>query len=187
MNGTAGQGVQMGQFEREYFIQTRKEIDVEKQERDRLLNFATAFVGIVMAGLISAAKDGPGLMSAIRGEAFPYVACAVLVVISTLIWVRAKKLTQIADRWCVLRKLLLRSGETEDGSPYLEFLVVRGLRSVRYATKDALLNISLSIPVYLGLFLRDRLTGLLIAATHLVASEASIAATCLRWRRRTLD
>lgn len=35
----------MSDFDREYFIQTRKEIDTEKRERDHILNIAIIVLG----------------------------------------------------------------------------------------------------------------------------------------------
>ena len=39
-------------FEKEYFIQTRQEIDTEKRERDRILNFIVLILGAIGFALI---------------------------------------------------------------------------------------------------------------------------------------
>ncbi|HUI08619.1 MAG TPA: hypothetical protein VL486_16585 [Verrucomicrobiae bacterium] len=46
------------QFEREYFVQTRKEIDTEKQERNKILNYA-----ILATGAVSLVLSKPELCS----------------------------------------------------------------------------------------------------------------------------
>ena len=46
---------EMTDFGREYFIQTRKEIDTEKQERNKILNYAVNSMGSGLGAALKAA------------------------------------------------------------------------------------------------------------------------------------
>jgi len=132
------------QFFREYFIQTRKEIDVEKHERDQLLNFCIVFLGAVLYGLLRDDKAGDILSELITLTlGFPALA-----VILALFWVRHMKLQQIADRWFTLARILPERFGPRPGGELLENVVCRDLLGRRYGKKDVLLNLAFSLPFY---------------------------------------
>jgi hypothetical protein len=83
------------QFECEYFIQTRKEIDNEKHERDALLNFVVAVLGALAFAIFkdfsadkfdATLKGGLPVGLAVCGVSF----------ITVVISIRYQKLRQIA-------------------------------------------------------------------------------------------
>ncbi len=131
-------------FEREYFIQTRKEIDTEKRERDRLLHFAI----LVLVGVPVAALQKAELYRHVFSWAALFVEVPLLIILSAMFWARWKKLTQIADRWYVLLYLLRKHLGNERAGHFLEQTVVDGLSKRRYVRKDAILNFCLCLPVY---------------------------------------
>ena len=134
-------------FEREYFIQTRKEIDTEKRERDKILNFIVLILGAIGFAIIR--QEGhPDLINS------PYtliIEYAILIMITSLFWIRWKKLNQIAHRWYVLHKMCTDFYGDNRTNELMEGIVYKGLNSKKYITKDLILNYSLSIPIYLSI------------------------------------
>jgi len=92
-------------FDREYFLQTRKEIDTEKRERDHLLNFAVVILGALAFAVVQSEKAQQFLQE-------PYslmLEISTLIILTSLFWVRRKKLQQISDRWYTLYHMALRN------------------------------------------------------------------------------
>lgn len=85
-------------FESAYFTQTRQEIDTEKRERDQILNFALLAIG-ALAVVIARVDTTLEFLRSVEGLVLE---ASALPVITTLCWIRRKKLEQIADRWYVL-------------------------------------------------------------------------------------
>src|SRR4030042_4280689 len=114
-------------FEIEYFIQTRKEIDTEKQERNKILNYAIISTGgssvfcLRIGGTIELLKSPSGL----------HVYIPLLILISALVAARRIKLRQIADRWFALYDFLSNRQKTKRWTP-LERVVCEGLVRRRY-------------------------------------------------------
>ncbi len=142
--------VRMGEFEQAYFIQTRQEIDTEKRERDRILNFAVLVLGAI-GFAIAQSKHAQDFLE--QAKAF-MIEIPALVIISSLFWVRHKKLQQISDRWFVLHRLLTRWLPKRDADEMLESVVVKSLPQWRYTAKDFVLNIALCSPLYALLVLQ---------------------------------
>lgn len=133
-----------------YFIQTRKEIDTEKRERDQMLNFAVLVLGAI-AFAISQSETAQEFLKKPEALALEIPA---IVIISTLFWIRYKKLQQISDRWYTLHRLALRYFGKERVEEMLEGVVVKYLPTWRYIRKDFILNFAFSLPVYGLLFLQ---------------------------------
>ena len=165
-----------GDFEAQYFIQTRREIDTEKHSRDQILNFA-----VVVLGAIAFAIFRSGDVKLLLTAPFAIIPeCCGLLVITALFWVRRKKLQQIADRWFVLRRLAVRMLGEERSQLLLEGHVCRHLLGRRYLEKDFFLNYALCSPIYAllvvhlqgfwsGAFWWAFMAGIVIA-THAVLS-----------------
>ena len=51
--------LEISEFDKAYFIQTRKEIDTEKQERDKLLHFAILFLTGISVAATQIVKELP--------------------------------------------------------------------------------------------------------------------------------
>jgi len=134
----------MSDFEREYFLQTRREIDTEKHERDQLLNFAILVLGAIVFGVAQSENAQRFLEEATA----PAIEVPALAITSTLCWIRRKKLQQIADRWFVLHLMLVEHFGSERAETSLEGIAVQGLRGRRYVWKDVVLNWALSLPLY---------------------------------------
>ena len=134
----------MPTFEREYFIQTRKEIDTEKQERNKILNYAILAVGGISLALSRVGEPFVFL----RSPAALCLYIPLLFLISVLIAARRAKLQQIADRWFVLETILRARGCAKDWIS-LETVVCQGLRGRRYLAEDLLLHLGLSMAPYL--------------------------------------
>jgi len=131
-------------FEREYFIQTRKEIDTEKQERNRILNY-----GILVIGGIGVALSRVGeLLAFLKSPTGLCLYIPFLVLVSMLIVARRAKLRQIGDRWFVLEAILKARKWPKNWVP-LETVVCRGLRGMRYLYEDLWLHLGLSMGPYL--------------------------------------
>lgn len=131
-------------FEREYILQTRREIDTEKQERDHILNFAVVVLGAI-AFAIAQNNDAEDFL---RDPGSLYLEASGLVVLTAMFWVRWKKLRQIADRWFVLDRMMVRHFGPSVAAELLESVVVRDLTGRRYLVKDVVLNAALSLPIY---------------------------------------
>lgn len=133
----------MNESLRQYVLQTRQEIDTEKQQRDSLLNFAIAVLGALGFGLLQ--NDNFTTLVAHPSAFWIYV--AILIIITSLFWVRHKKLQQIADRWFVLHKIAVANPE-DFPHPSLEALVCPNLTNWTYTIKDAVLSVALATPIY---------------------------------------
>lgn len=128
----------------DYFIQTRKEIDTEKQERDKILNYAFLVMGAI--GFAVAQKEEA--QKFLRTDEGLVVAGAALLILFSLFWVRRKKLQQIADRWYVLRHQLQERVEADKLPFTLESVVAQKLPTRTYTIKDAGLSVALALPIY---------------------------------------
>lgn len=139
----------MPEFEREYFIQTRKEIDTEKQERDHILNFAIIILGALGFAVIQSDQAKEFLKQ-------PYsiiLEASTLIILTSLFWIRRKKLQQIADRWYTLYRLSIRYLGSKHTDESMEAIVIKGFEKARYLRKDAVLNLALSLPIYTLIFI----------------------------------
>lgn len=131
-----------------YIVQTRKEIDTEKHERDQILNYiivaasGIGFVAIFKAGNLS-------ILPHYRLD-LVFVAAAATIFLCSLFNTRRQKLQQIADRWYVLKYLLAAFlgddqrfvGRFLEGHVTDQFELTQvGLS--RYAGKDLWLNSSI--------------------------------------------
>ncbi len=128
-------------FLREYFLQTRREIDAEKSSRDQILNFVIISLGAIGFAIFQSSN----ILSNPHSIA---VESSLLVFITSLFWLRRKKLQQISDRWIVLEGLLhtrIRFLPIENS---LETIVLQGLKSFKYSIKDFILCICVSCPIY---------------------------------------
>lgn len=131
-------------FIRDYFIQTRAEIDTEKRERDRLLHFAIILLGGVMVVLLR--REGfVDFGASVEGIA---LGVSLLTILTSLFWIRWKKLCQIADRWYVLHHLLEDYLTGKQAKFFLEEIVIEGFKNKRYVRKDLVLNFALCLPIY---------------------------------------
>lgn len=141
-------------FEQAYFIQTRQEIDTEERARDRLLYLAVIVLGaIAVATCLSRTAQEFLLRPGALALAIPALA-----IISTLFWVRRKKLEQISDRWFVLHRMAVRHFGPDRAKETLEGIAVRDLPTWRYISEDFTLNIAFSLPVY-GLLILQSIHG----------------------------
>jgi hypothetical protein len=141
-------------FERAYFIQTRNEIDTEKRERDQMLNFAV----LVLGAIGFAVAQSESAWKFLQEPESLAIETPALVIISTLFWIRHKKLQQISDRWFVLYRMIVRCFGKDRAKEMLEGVVRKDLPTWRYIRKDFMLNIALCLPVY-GLLLLQCLRG----------------------------
>jgi len=139
---------ELTEFEREYFIQTRKEIDTEKGERDKLLNFAV----IVLGALGFAVVQSDNAKEFLQRPHSLMFEVATLIILTSLFWVRQKKLQQIADRWYTLYRMAVRRLGKQCADEMMETIVIRGFEKARYLRKDVVLNTALSLPIYTLLF-----------------------------------
>ena len=131
-------------FWMEYYLQTRREIDTEKQERDKLLHFIILVLGAVSFS-VAQSTEAQRFLQHPKGLA---VTLPAMVIISSLFWVRRKKLQQIADRWHVLQDLLAGHCSSEHLGSSLEAAAMTGFAERRYVLKDAVLNGALSLAIY---------------------------------------
>ncbi len=141
-------------FLRDYFLQTRKEIEHGKAERDRILHFAVIIIGAVGFAFAQSEHMQRFLLS----TSGLFTEVAALVIVTSLFWIRRTKLRQIADRWFVLRRLLPRIVGEEEMPWMLENVVYRGLSRRRYARKDIVLNLAFCLPIY-GLLVHQAIEG----------------------------
>lgn len=139
---------ELTEFEREYFIQTRKEIDTEKGERDKLLNFAV----IVLGALGFAVVQSDAAKEFLQKPHSLMLEVSTLIILTSLFWVRRKKLQQIADRWYTLYRMAVRRLGKQCAAEMMEAVVIRDFEKARYLRKDVVLNIALSLPIYTLLF-----------------------------------
>ena len=130
-------------FEKDYFVQTRKEIDTEKQERNKLLNYGVIAIGAVSAGLLqleikTTGNPSPWLLA---------VCIPVLSLITGLVAARRIKLQQIADRWITLYTIARKFDIEQEWKP-LERTVITGLIKGRYLREDLWVHTTLSLVGY---------------------------------------
>jgi len=133
----------ISEFELQYFIQTRREIDTEKQERNKLLNYAVLATSAFSLALAQIEKSTQFLMS-------PWAFCLyipLLFLISGLVAARRMKLRQISDRWLTLYDILRVRNVARDWIS-LEDTVIKGLKGKRYLYEDLWLHMGLSLIVY---------------------------------------
>jgi hypothetical protein len=172
---------ELSDFDREYFLQTRKEIDTEKRERDHLLNFAVVILGALAFAVVQSETAKQFLQE-------PYslmFEISTLSILTSLFWVRRKKLQQISDRWYTLYHMVLSNMDMEWLSQSMEAAVIKGFAKARYIRKDLALNIALSLPIYTLVFVSSRglpfhsalssIAGALIVAGHLAVSCVLLA------------
>ena len=131
-------------FDLEYFIQTRKEIDTEKRERDHILNVAVVVLGALSFAFIQTDKTKEFLM---KPQSIA-LEISTLAILTSLFWTRYMKLRQIADRWYTLYNLLYRYFGVSKSNEYMEGIVIKGFSQARYLKKDVFLCIALSLPIY---------------------------------------
>jgi FtsH-binding integral membrane protein len=133
----------ISEFELQYFIQTRREIDTEKQERNKLLNYAVLATSAFSLALAQIEKSTQFLMS--QWAFCLYI--PLLFLISGLVAARRMKLRQISDRWLTLYDILRVRNVARDWIP-LEDTVIKGLKGKRYLYEDLWLHMGLSLIVY---------------------------------------
>jgi len=163
-------------FEREYFIQTRKEIDSEKQARTRLFHYAVIVFGGLTAFYIDMYKDS---LPNFKLDFFCMgLAVSLLFILTTIFYVRHRKLLQIAHRWYVLYIMINKWYGLEEARLFLESIVVNGFDKKHYLTKDLALTFCLAFPIYLFLlgFSIKAETNILclsisVVIVHIVASS----------------
>lgn len=162
-------------FLREYFIQTRKEIDTEKRERDKMLHFAIILLGGVLLFIVQSEK----LLRFSHPLEATLFELSLLIIISSMFWIRWKKMCQISDRWYVLFGILENYLGKERSKIFLEKTVLNGFKTRRYVCKDAWLNLALCLPIYLVMIktsfrdfdnLFNVMHGFIIALAHGIIS-----------------
>ena len=176
--GVAPQQPGLSEFEQQYFIQTRQEIDAEKQERNKILNYAIIALGAV--ALTFSRVDNP--LSPLRSPVALCFYYPFLLFVSILIAARRAKIRQIFDRWFVLRGILAARSEPKGWVP-LEKVVCDGFHDKRYLAEDRLLHLGLSLVPYslIGLVASGlrwylAIPAVLLATAHLIG--------CDLWLRR---
>ena len=138
--------IELNDFYKDYFIQTRKEIDTDKIERDRLLHFVIILFGGVLV-LFTQENLSRELLNTTIEVLLHF---SFLIIVTTIFWVRWKKMSHIADRWNTLYKILEKSGE--EITVFLENKVIQGLKKRRYVRQDVFLCLSFCLPSYSLLF-----------------------------------
>ena len=131
-------------FIRDYFMQTRKEIDTEKHERDRLLHFVIIVIGALAFAVI---QSEAALRFAMTWYALGFEVAG-LAAVTSLFWVRRKKLNQIADRWHVLLDIVRECEVTIPEEISLERIVVQEFDKRRYLKKDLWLCVIMCAPLH---------------------------------------
>jgi hypothetical protein len=176
--GVTQQQLGLSEFERQYFLQTRQEIDTEKQERNKILNYAIVSLGVLALAIVRI--DNP--LAPLRSPAALCFYYPFLLLISILISGRRAKLRQIFDRWFVLRGILAARSEPK-GWVSLEKVVCDGFDNKRYLAEDRLLHLGLSLIPYslIGLVASGlrwylAIPAVLLAMAHLIG--------CDLWLRR---
>ncbi|MBN1787164.1 MAG: hypothetical protein JW806_02080 [Sedimentisphaerales bacterium] len=139
----------MNDFETKYFIQTRQEIDTEKRERDIILNFAVVVLGALGFAILRNDKADEFLL---KPYSFMFE-ISVLIILTSLFYVRRKKLQQISDRWFTLHRMVIRHFNEQQAAETMEATVIESFNKGRYKKKDLILNFALSSPVYILLFI----------------------------------
>lgn len=114
----------MSDFDREYFIQARKEIDTEKRERDHILNIAVVVLGALGFAFI----QNDGARQFVQNMYSFLFEISVLTILTSLFFIRWMKLRQIADRWYSLYRMLNRYYGFEKSREYMETIVIKGFK-----------------------------------------------------------
>jgi len=133
-------------FIKDYFIQTRKEIDTEKHERDQILHFIMLLYGILAIGF-KIGEDGVFQLKLLF-----WLILFLPVPILSLFYVRAKKLTQIYDRWIVLWNIIQKSEIPIEAGKSMEYVVWEEIKENkwrdRYIEKDIFLSVAFLLPLF---------------------------------------
>lgn len=147
----------MDDFESEYFIQTRKEIDTEKIERNKILHLMIIVFGgayaLLVNGLISnldKLSQFTPIQIIIGSFCF---SLPLLTFITSMVKARLIRKFQIADRWKTLYGMLESSkdlGLLKDEIS-LEAKVVQGLKGTKYLIEDKAVFIAMSVMTYFPL------------------------------------
>lgn len=131
----------MDHFTREYILQLHREIDTEKQERDRILHFTILLLTSYAIGVASEL----GNSSLLSWPSSIYIGIPLITIIDILFWLRIKKLFQIYDRWATLRNLVKHHPLVSIYS--IEEKVYRRRHTKIYSIKDTFIPIVLSLPI----------------------------------------
>ena len=166
----------LGDFEQAYFIQTRKEIDTEKRERDHILNVAVVAIGALAFGIFRSENISEILVNPVSLG----LQVSALAILTSLFFVRWMKLRQIADRWYVLNHMIQKPYNESHASKTLEAVVLRGFDRERYIKKDIILCLALSLPIYCLIIYSTQnithefgcriLTPVIVIGAHIIAS-----------------
>jgi hypothetical protein len=111
----------------QYIIQTRREIDIEKQERNKLLYYAITAIGALAIAVTQIDKQ----LGFFTVSWSLLISVPLLFLITVLISARRMKLTQISDRWKTINDLIKKRSFADDWNP-LERIVITGLKRKRY-------------------------------------------------------
>jgi hypothetical protein len=131
----------MDVFTQEYILQLHREIDTEKQERDKILHFTILLLTSYAIGIASEL----GHSSLLIWPSSIYIGIPVISIIDVLFWLRIKKLFQIYDRWATLRNLVKHHPLVSIHS--IEEKVYSRRINRTYSIKDILIPLILSFPV----------------------------------------
>ncbi len=173
----------LSDFEREYFLQTRKELSAARRELDQMLYLIILVLGAIAFAMIQSDSSRDFF-----GEPYALIPLAsALMIITSLFKIRRGKLQEMANRWFVLKEMLLRHFPDESIEQLLEGVVVSGIGQKQYVTSNVINHVILSTPIYFLLFVSAQGFSLhmgfriAIAASmvllHLVVSSAIL------WRR----
>lgn len=140
---TQGEQLDRSSFQVQYFIQTRREIDTEKQERSNLFNYAVIPAGATISLIVAQTQKATGFLSS---PSACYLYGGLLFLTYGIVAARRAKLQQIYDRWLTLYCILLKTKNTDWA--LLEPTVFDGFEGRRYLWEDWLLHFGLSALVY---------------------------------------
>ena len=134
----------LSEFEIQYFIQTRKEIDTEKQERNKLLNYGVVATGALTLGIMQIDKSFEILSTPLS----LLIYFSLQLFIFGIVVARRVKLRHIADRWETLYDFLQHRNLDRE-LLWLEKKVIAGFNNRRrYLWEDFVLYCSLNIIVF---------------------------------------
>jgi len=159
-------------FAREYFFQTRKEIQRQKRERDCALALAVLAMGAV-ACVLAFNRNFMGFLKGPRGFVVPLVS---LVSVTGLFWWRYGRLRQIAERWYVLHDMIKEHLDAGPAARTLEAVVTGGFAQGKFLCTDLVLNFVFACPFYALLLLQARIYAtwwwafVLLILVHIAAS-----------------
>ena len=137
-------------FEQAYFIQTRQEIDSERRARDQLLIITV----ILLAAIAVAVLCSEWAQAFLEQPEALAVHIPALAILSTLFWLRRRKLQRMADGWFALRAMAARQFGLQQADELLEGITVRDLTRWRCVAEDFTLNVVFSLPIYCWLVLQ---------------------------------